>query len=98
MTTVTLSVEADADVVAMLAYGSETFGWAAAEAYVESLDSAFDLLKRHPEIGAVYTNVRPPIRSLTHRRHRIFHDVIDDVILVQRILHVSMDSERHLSG
>ncbi|WP_404712947.1 type II toxin-antitoxin system RelE/ParE family toxin [Sphingomonas sp. MMS24-J13] len=91
-----LSRAAEADLTDILAYGGETFGWDAAEDYVASFDHAFVLLRDHPRAGAVHAEIRPPIRSLPHRRHRIFYDVLDDGITVQRILHMSMDVARHL--
>ncbi len=96
MIRLTLSRAADADLAGLLSYGGETFGWHAAEAYLASFERAFALLREHPQAGAIHADVRPAIRSLSHRRHRIFYDLIDDEITVQRILHMSMDVARHL--
>ncbi len=92
-----LSRQADADIDAMLAYGAENFGWNEAEAYVLGFDVIFAMIAEYPEIGAVYRDVRPPIRSLPHGSHRIFYDIDGDTIVVQRILHKSMDTKRWLS-
>lgn len=80
----------------MLEYGFERFGWARAEAYVESFDDSFALLCEYPLIGVLHEDIRPPIRSLYHRSHRIFYDIECDVVAVQRILHHSMDVNLHL--
>lgn len=93
---VELSHAADADLVAILEYGAEMFGWDRAEAYVESFAASFTMLADHPEIGAVHPDIRPPVRSLPHGSHRIFYDIADEFIVVQRILHKSMDAQRWL--
>lgn len=91
-----LSAAAAADLADILDYGIATFGEAAAEAYLRSFENAFTLLRDHPRAGAVHTEVRPPIRSMAHRRHRLFYDLVDDDVIVQRILHMTMDVVRHL--
>jgi plasmid stabilization system protein ParE len=40
--------------------------------------------------------VRPAIRALPHRSHRILYDVFEDQVVVQRVLHMAMDVERWL--
>ena len=91
-----LSEWADADIVAMLQYGFEQFGWARAEAYSESFEQSFVLLRAFPLIGVLHEDLHPPIRSLHHRSHRIFYDIEGDLVVIQRILHHSMDAKRHL--
>ena len=91
-----LSRAADADLVAMLEYGGETFGWEAAEDYLASFERVLVLLCEHPRAGAVHETVRPPIRSIAHRRHRVYYDLLDDRVVVRRILHMSMDVAQHL--
>lgn len=72
MIPVEISEAADADLVEILSYGTETFGEAQAEAYVASFDDTFDLISRQLLAGAVHAAVRPPVRSLPHGSHRIF--------------------------
>lgn len=96
MARVELSRDADADIVGILEYGARHFGWDRAEAYAETFDDSFALLSTYPLIGVMHDDVRPPIRSLHHRSHRIFYDVEDEIIVVQRILHQSMDVKLHL--
>jgi toxin ParE1/3/4 len=96
MIRVEISEAADADLVEILGYGSETFGQDRAETYVASFRTTFDLIERHPLVGAVHDRVRPPIRSLPHGSHRVFYDVFEKEIVVQRILHKAVDVQRHL--
>jgi toxin ParE1/3/4 len=93
---VDLSLAADADVAEILGYGIDTFGRERAEAYVKGFDKTFELIGEHPFSGALRDQFRPPIRSLPHGSHRIYYDVLEDSIVVLRILHKAMDVERHL--
>ena len=96
MIRVELSETADADLEETLGYGTETFGEVRAEAYAASFRTTFDLIARHPLVGAVHDEVRPPIRSLPHGSHRIFYDVFEDHVIVRRILHKAVDVQQHL--
>lgn len=91
-----LSDYADSDISGILEYGVTNFGWDRAEAYVASFDNSFAQLIDYPLIGAIHPEVRPPIYSWPHGSHRIFYDVIGDAIMVQRILHQSVDVRRWL--
>lgn len=95
MTPVEISEAADADLVEILSYGTVVFGEAQAEAYVTSFDETFELIARHPLAGAVHDEVRPPIRSLPHGSHRVFYDVFEAQVVVQRIPHKAVDVPRH---
>ena len=53
-------------------------------------------IARHPSAGAAHDEVRPPIRSLPHGSHRVFYDVLESAVVVQRILHKAVDVQRHL--
>jgi toxin ParE1/3/4 len=91
-----LSDEADKDLVDILEYGTANFGWDRAEAYAASFEESFARLIDHPHIGALHPEVCPPIHSWPHGSHRIFYDVEGDRIVVQRILHKSVDVARWL--
>ena len=74
------------------------FGEAVGLAYLKSFDRIFDLLRSHPEAGALRGDLHPPIRSISHRSHRIFYTFEDDVIRIVRVLHHAMDERRWLPG
>ena len=94
MKRVEISELADADLATILDYGVAEFGEQTGEAYVAGFDASFALIAEHPFAGAVHDDVRPPIHSLPHGSHRIFYDVRDDRVIVQRVLHKAMDVER----
>lgn len=91
---VELSQEADRDLVNILAYGADAFGWDSAEAYVAGFERSLGLLARHPEIGVLHDEFRPPIRSLPHGSHRLFYDVERGRVIILRVLHKSVDVGR----
>ena len=96
MTPVELSNAAIADLAEILSFGVATFGEVTGEEYVASFEESFALIAEHPMAGAVHDFVRPPIRSISHGRHRIYYDVFGGKMVVQRILHHAMNVERHL--
>ncbi len=91
-----LRAAADADLVDILDYSIATFGHRVALEYAGSFETAFDLLRRHPEAGQLRSDIESPIHCLHHRRHRIFYDLEGDTIWVVRILHHAMDAEARL--
>jgi toxin ParE1/3/4 len=96
MIRVEISEAADADLAEILSHGTEVFGEERAENYVAGFETTLALISRHPLAGAVHDEVRPPIRSLPHGSHRVFYDVFEDQVVVQRILHKAVDVQRHL--
>lgn len=96
MAKVRLSRLADSDLADLLIFGEERFGLAAAEAYFRSFDALFDLLSRHPLIGAQAFEDDPVTRVLHHRRHRIFYEVGDEGVMIVRVLHHAMDTHRRV--
>jgi toxin ParE1/3/4 len=95
---VEISEAADADLTGIFEYGADRFGDDTAAAYLRGFDAALDLIAGYPMIGAIHDTVHPPIRGLPHGSHRIYYDVFEDCVVVQRILHKAMDAERHLQG
>jgi len=89
-----LSAEADADLTGIWRWTVERYGAGAADEYLLAFDEVFDLLRRHPEAGAVREDVRPPVRSFVCRSHRVFYDLDAAGVLVVRVLHGRMSAER----
>ena len=91
-----LSAKARADLDDIRDYSLSRFGVARAIAYLDALDQAFRRILSFPEIGAAHPTVQPSILSLACGQHRIFYDVTEESVVVQRILHKAMDVQRHL--
>lgn len=65
--------------------------------YLKQLDDAFKLLARQPEIGKDADDIKPGYRKFSQGSNMIFYRAgSDSKIVVIRILHNSMDVERHL--
>ena len=90
------SREADGDVVNILRYGTETFGWDLAEAYVASFDARFERLLGYPNIGIAHPELKAGLHSYPHRSHRIYYSFDGDTLTIRRILHKSRDVKRWL--
>jgi toxin ParE1/3/4 len=81
---------AERDLVSIRNFSIERFGAVVARDYFFSFEDAFALLCRHPYAGQSLESVRPGIRKLTHRQHRILYEVLGDRVLILRILHHAM--------
>jgi len=95
---VRLRAAAAADLTDILHYSIRSFGAEVAEDYVRSFERAFRLLREHPEAGAFRIGIAPPIRCLSHRRHRIYYDIEEGTVWVVRILHHAVDERSWLPG
>nr|WP_295669871.1 type II toxin-antitoxin system RelE/ParE family toxin [Sphingomonas sp.] len=93
---VAVSRKADADLDDILDYGIATHGRTVAEAYLRTIDSAFDMLGEYPELGMMRPDLRSGLRSLPAGEHRVFYVVLDDRISIVRVLHKAMDAARYL--
>jgi plasmid stabilization system protein ParE len=93
-----LRAAADADLVDILDFSMARFGVSVGEDYVRSFEQPFALLRRHPKAGELRTDLKPPLRCLHHRQHRIFYDEEDDVVWIVRVLHHAMDAEALLGS
>ncbi len=98
MTTLRIREEALADLADISDYGVSTHGWPIAEAYLQSIDSALEQLKRYPLLGMARPDLATGLRSLSFRQHHIFYLFSEEHVSVVRILHKSMDAERWLEG
>lgn len=90
--------EADNDLIGIYIYGFRNFGEAQAEKYFSELENCFQLLSKTPFICRERTEFTPPVRIHPHGRHLVIYVIKDDLILIIRILHASMDVQRHLSA
>ncbi|MES2054565.1 MAG: type II toxin-antitoxin system RelE/ParE family toxin [Pseudomonadota bacterium] len=91
-----LSEAAQADLATILDHGVAMFGEDMAEAHLLEFEDVLDLIRTHPLAGSAHSVVRPPTRGLPSGSHRIFYDVFVDRVVVQPVLHQSMDVERWL--
>ncbi len=77
-------------------YTKREWGEAQRDEYLTMLDGCFHMLSAHPFRGADCSNIRAGYRRYGTGSHVIFYRQVADVIEIVRILHGSMDIERHL--
>ena len=92
-----LTNSAKKDVIEIGRYTASTWGKRQRDKYLKQLDDAFKLLGRQPELGKHADDLKKGYRKYNHGSHIIFYRTgTDSKIVVIRILHKSMDVEKHL--
>lgn len=95
MTSYRLSPRAESDLEEIWLYTRHKWSVEQADSYYNGLVSAFDRLSSGVAKGKTVV-IRPPYLKLYSGKHCIFYIVSKTGIDVIRILHQSMDFERHL--
>ena len=90
------SRRADSDIVAISQYTSAEFGEEQARKYRDQLISCFTSLLEHPHLGRSADELAPGLRRIRQQAHVVFYMPSEDAVLIVRVLHQSMDFERHL--
>ena len=54
------------------------------------------MLSEKPTIGRKIDSIRKDYRRHEHKKHTIFYKIVGTEILIVRLLHQSMDTERHI--
>ena len=90
------SSEASADIDDIAAFSLDRFGPEVALAYVDGLERACERLADFPLLAPVYPRIRPEVRCLAYRSHRIFYRIETSDVLIVRILHSARDVKRAL--
>ena len=57
----------------------------------QRLLQAFELIAANPMMARERTEVRPPIRLLPVEAHHVFYDIVDETVVIQRVLYHSAD-------
>jgi toxin ParE1/3/4 len=91
MIEIEVRAEASLDIADIYAFSIERFGREVAQDYVDGLDVALLRLVQYPESGQVFEGVKPRLRELIYRSHRVFYDFDGQTIGIVRILHSAMN-------
>lgn len=92
-----LTAAAQRDLLDIGRFTSEKWGKRQRDKYLKQLDNAFKLLSRQPDIGRDAEVIRPGYKKFSEGSHIIFYRAgTESKIVVIRILHNSMDIDRHL--
>ena len=91
-----LTQAAKADLKEIGRYTKREWGTAQRNKYLTTLDECFHMLAVHPFRGADCSDIREGYRKYGAGSHVIFYRQVAAAVEVIRILHGSMDTERHL--
>jgi toxin ParE1/3/4 len=91
-----LSERAAQDLEDIYVHTFRQFGDAQAETYIQALTDRFALLAARPQIGRRIDHIRTGYRRFEVGSHIVFYAPDETGILIVRILHQSMDVERHM--
>lgn len=93
-----LSKQAEFDLAEIWRYTLENWSREQADKYISGLLNAFSEIGTSPETtGQSYEHVLEGYRKCPFGKHIIFYKVLmDDDVLISRVLHERMDFDRHL--
>lgn len=91
-----ISERAEADLREIWHYSLDNWGEAQADCYLDELDAGMRKCGAEPEGGKQQEAVRSGYWSNLVRKHVVFYIFSDDAVLIQRVLHGSMDPSRHV--
>jgi toxin ParE1/3/4 len=93
-----LSPLAQKDIDEIWDYTAERWGLSQADNYVSEIRGAIELLVEEPRRGRPCGEVLPRYRKYPAGSHMIFFRPTQEGLVVVRVLHQSMDYEKHLRG
>ncbi|MBT5164566.1 MAG: type II toxin-antitoxin system RelE/ParE family toxin [Candidatus Thioglobus sp.] len=92
---VSLSSKAIEDIEGIINHTFKSFGYDAMLDYHQSLEGCLEILSKNSNIGLNYDHVGLGYRCFYHRSHAIFYKNKSKGVFVIRILHKSMDVQKH---
>ena len=96
MRALVISARAEGDLRKIWRWSYEQFGEAQANRYLDELGDGLHECGAEPGGGKPRSAVRPDYWSRRVRKHIVFYTFTDDQVLIQRVLHGSMDPPRHM--
>ena len=88
--------EAERDLKEIGRYTQRAWGREQARKYLRALHQVMQRLAANPHLGGPRDDVGEGYRSATVGHHLVFYRGVADDIVVVRVLHESMDVQRHL--
>ena len=96
MRTIHVHGSAESDLIDIWRYSFGQRGELRADKYLDELDSGIRRLADNPEIGMKRDYVRDGYRVLFVSSHAVYYTLTPDTVHIIRVLHGSMDPDRHL--
>ena len=96
MRTLVINHRAEADLREIWVYSFKNWGEGQADRYLDRLDDGLRECGAKPEVGNQRNRVRVGYWSRLVSKHVVFYTFTDEEVLIQRVLHGSMDPQRHV--
>lgn len=93
-----LSETAELDIDEIFDYDNYKFGSEQAINYLIGLQSHFEALCKHPEVGRIKNKLKIGFLSFPYQSHIIFYRIMDTHIRIIRMIHGSRDLPNHFSN
>jgi toxin ParE1/3/4 len=87
---------AESDLIGIWQYSFEEWGEIQADKYLDQLDSGIRKLAHNPELGMKRDYARDGYCVLFIGSHAVYYTATPDIVHIIRVLHGSMDPDRHL--
>lgn len=94
--TIELRPKAEDDLIDIHSFTRREWGVSRANSYIREIHQAFLTLANHSTAGRDRSEIRPGLRSFSIGSHSVFYKSLPRGVLVVRVLHQSMDFEKHL--
>lgn len=91
-----ISNRAEADLLGIWLWTHEQFGEQQADRYLDLLGAGLKACGANPKTGQNREAIRAGYWSHRIGKHVVFYKILDDAVLIQRVLHASMDFDSHL--
>lgn len=91
-----ITPKAESDLIGVWAYTCEEWGVDQADKYLDQLEAGMKQLINHPSLGTNYAHVLPGYRRLQVEHHAVFYQVLENEVLIVRVLHEDMDAPERL--
>jgi len=91
-----LRPQAVSDLEEIYVYSRREFGEARAATYVSALEQGFQSLASNQQLGPSRDDVSRGLRALRIQSHYVFYRIVEDGIVIVRVLHTSRDYKSHL--
>jgi toxin ParE1/3/4 len=70
----------------------------AARSFVDAIIATCHLIAGNPGMGMLRQDLAPALRSFTHQGYGIYYRNLDTEVMIERVLHPSLDVRRQVFG
>jgi len=81
-----LTAKAQQDLEQIWLYGAKTWSASQADQYIDDLALVFEMLVAMPAMARERKEFTPPVRIHVHRKNLVIYTIVEDYILIIRIL------------